>query len=383
MKRATPSKAPRKRRWPRAVLVGVGGVVIALGVVAMAASPGPIEERIARSPAWDGNKFVNTVPTTMSMNGQGGSIAWRFLFERNDREPSTPLPTVTVDLETLSGPDPEGVRATWMGHSSVFLEVDGVRVLTDPVWGDRASPVGFAGPRRFHPPPVALEALPLPDVVLISHDHYDHLDEATIRVLARRGARFIVPLGVGAHLRTWGVAAQRVQELDWWQQTTIADGRLTLVATPARHFSGRGLLDRNRTLWASWVLLGNRHRVYFGGDSGLFDGFSEIGTTYGPFDLTLLEIGAYDPAWGSVHMGPEGALEAHRRLRGKVLLPIHWGTFNLGLHPWYEPPEQLLEAARRGGDRVAFPRLGETLTLDGDVPKAPWWRAVRTAAQDS
>lgn len=372
---------PRARRARRSLVLGLSAIPLALGVIAMAASPGPVAERIARSPAWDGTQFVNTVPTSLGMDGQASRVAWRFLFERGEREPAAPLPTVPVDLEALARPLAEGVRATWFGHSSVLLEVDGVRVLTDPVWSERASPVGFAGPRRFHVPPVELARLPLPDVVLLSHDHYDHLDEDTVRALASRGARFLAPLGVGEHLRGWGVLADRVEELDWWQESSAGDGRLRIVAAPARHFSGRGLLDRNRTLWASWALIGPTHRVYFGGDSGLFPGFAEIGERLGPFDLTLLEIGAYDPAWAGVHMGPEGALQAHRMLRGKVLLPIHWGTFNLGLHAWHEPPETLRAAALREGATVAFPRLGQSLRLDLPLPVGPWWREAMSAGR--
>jgi len=322
-----------------------------------------------------GDRFANPVATDVMLRDHGGVI-WRFLFERGEREPARPLPVQPLSVASLVAPPLDDVRVTWFGHSSVWLDVEGSSVLCDPVWSERSSPVSFAGPRRFHPPAIPLDQLPLPDVVLISHDHFDHLDETTIRTLASRGARFVVPLGVGRWLAAWGVAADHVDELDWWQQRVIAPGRLTVVATPARHFSGRGLFGRNRTLWTSYTLLGPTRRVYFGGDSGLFDGLREIGEKFGPFDLDLLEIGAYDPAWGDIHLGPVGAVTAHQMLGGKVLLPIHWGTFNLGLHAWYAPPEELLVAATEKNVQLALPRIGASFALAGEIPRELWWRAV-------
>lgn len=322
-----------------------------------------------------GDRFANPVATDVMLRDHGGVI-WRFLFERGEREPARPLPVQPLSVASLVAPPLDDVRVTWFGHSSVWLDVEGSSVLCDPVWSERSSPVSFAGPRRFHPPAIPLDQLPLPDVVLISHDHFDHLDETTIRTLASRGARFVVPLGVGRWLAAWGVAADHVDELDWWQQRVIAPGRLTVVATPARHFSGRGLFGRNRTLWTSYALLGPTRRVYFGGDSGLFDGLREIGEKFGPFDLDLLEIGAYDPAWGDIHLGPVGAVTAHQMLGGKVLLPIHWGTFNLGLHAWYAPPEELLVAATEKNVQLALPRIGASFALAGEIPRELWWRAV-------
>jgi L-ascorbate metabolism protein UlaG (beta-lactamase superfamily) len=276
---------------------------------------------------------------------------------------------------------PAGLSITWLGHSTTLVEIDGHRLLIDPVWSDRASPVPWAGPKRFHPPPLPLQELPQVDAVIISHDHFDHLDQRTIVALGARVPRFVVPLGVGSHLERWGIPAERIVELDWWGETTA--GSLTLTATPARHFSGRSLVmaDRDATLWAGWAIRGPEHRVYYSGDTAMFPDFSEIGDRLGPFDASLIEVGAYDALWADVHLGPEQAIEAHRLVRGGVLIPVHWGTFDLALHPWTEPAERLLVAAARIGARVAIPKPGQTVFPASPAPVARWWPDVpwRTA----
>lgn len=335
--------------------------------------------RIAASPAWNGKAFQNREPTPMMVKG-GGRLMARFLFERAEREPPGPLPSVAVDPAVLHGAALRGLRVTWLGHSTTLVEIGGFRVLFDPVWSERLSPIGVGGPRRFQPVPVALEGVPLPDVVVVSHDHYDHLDRPTVEALGARGARFVTALGVGAHLERWGIAPGRVCELDWHESTEPVPG-LVVRALPARHFSGRGLFDRNRTLWASFALAAGGRRLYFGGDGG-FDAatFADIGTRFGPFDLTLLEIGAFDPAWGAIHLGPDNAVRAHALLRGRALLPVHWGTFNLGLHAWDAPIEELCVAARAAGVELALPAIGASVVVGEALPVAPWWRVLRASA---
>ncbi|MCC6525783.1 MAG: MBL fold metallo-hydrolase [Polyangiaceae bacterium] len=337
------------------------------------------QRRIAASPAWNGKAFQNREPTPMMVKG-GGRLMARFLFERAQREPPGPLPSVAVDPAVLHGAALRGLRVTWLGHSTTLVEIGGFRVLFDPVWSERLSPIGVGGPRRFQPVPVALEGVPLPDVVVVSHDHYDHLDRPTVEALAARGARFVTALGVGAHLERWGIAPGRVRELDWHESTEPVPG-LVVRALPARHFSGRGLFDRNRTLWASFALEAGGRRLYFGGDGG-FDApaFAEIGARFGPFDLTLLEIGAFDPAWGAIHLGPDNAVRAHVLLRGRALLPVHWGTFNLGLHAWDAPIEELCVAARAAEVELALPAIGASVVVGEALPVAPWWRVLRAAA---
>jgi L-ascorbate metabolism protein UlaG (beta-lactamase superfamily) len=334
------------------------------------------QARIAASAEYSNGKFHNEIPTRLMRKPPGEAFV-RFVFSGDHRVPPEALPVVPTDAEALRRPLADGLRVTWFGHSTVLFEVEGRRVLTDPMWSERASPVQLVGPRRFHPPPLPLADLPTPDIVTISHDHYDHLDRATIEALAKRGARFAVPLGIGAVLEEWGVPAAAVSELDWWERLEVVPGELTLTAVPARHFSGRGPFDRDSRLWCAWAIRGKTKRVFYGGDGGLYDVFTRIGARLGPFDLAALEIGAYDPAWGDIHLGPVNAAKANEMLGGGVLLPIHWATFNLGLHAWRDPPEQLLKAAQETGTTVAWPRLGQTFVVGEPLPATPWWREVK------
>jgi L-ascorbate metabolism protein UlaG (beta-lactamase superfamily) len=316
--------------------------------------------------------FHNTLPDEVVQRGTLLAVLRAMLARGPAGRPSRSVPLV-ADPAPRTAAD---LAVTWYGHSSVLLEVDGCRVLADPVWGERVSPSATLGPRRMHPVPVPLSALPPVDAVLISHDHYDHLDLPTVRALLRAGtAPFVVPLGVGDHLRRWGVPDARVVELDWDESTTV--GGLTLTCTEARHFSGRGL-RRNTTLWSSWVIAGPRNRALFGGDTGYTPAFTDLGCIYGPFGLTVLPIGAYSDRWPLIHMTPEEAVRAHRDLTGGsgVLVPVHWATFNLGFHPWAEPAQRLRAAADREGVTIAVPHPGGR--VDAAAPPAPtdWWTAV-------
>jgi L-ascorbate metabolism protein UlaG (beta-lactamase superfamily) len=273
-----------------------------------------------------------------------------------------------------TAPSPDGLHVVWYGHSSALVEIEGRRVLFDPVWSARCSPSTLVGPRRMHPPPVPLERLPALDAIVISHDHYDHLDMATVRALVRlRSAPFLVPLGVGAHLDRWGVPPARIVELDWDDSVSVAGLRLT--ATQARHFSGRAF-SRDNTLWASWVVTGEHRRVFYTGDSGYFPGYADIGAAHGPFDVTLMQIGAYGVGWPDIHMTPEDAVLAHRDLRGDLLIPLHWGTFNLALHDWGEPADRLWREAKSSDVRLAVPRPGERVDVDDPLPVDGWWQAI-------
>jgi L-ascorbate metabolism protein UlaG (beta-lactamase superfamily) len=272
------------------------------------------------------------------------------------------------------GLSPDGLSIVWFGHSSALVEIEGHRVLFDPMWSDRCSPLPFLGPRRMHPVPVPLRELPLLDAVVISHDHYDHLDMATVRALARtQSMPFVAPLGVGAHLARWGVPGSRIVELDWEESTRLAG--LELTAAEARHFSGRGL-SRDRTLWSSWVVAGEARRVFYSGDSGYFDGYARIGAAHGPFDVTLMQVGAYMEGWSEVHMTPEEAVAAHLALRGDLLVPVHWGTFTLAFHEWDEPVERLWREAKAQGVRIAVPLPGERVDVDEPAAVDAWWQGL-------
>ncbi|MFE9776399.1 MBL fold metallo-hydrolase [Streptomyces sp. NPDC005931] len=337
--------------------------------------------RIRRSPHFHNGVFRNPGGTARTRpSGSALDVAKVFLDKetRSRRTPTGAVPVHSTTLADLSRPPATGLRLTWMGHSGVLAEIDGHRVLFDPVWGERCSPFPFAGPRRLHPAPLPLAALGPVDAVVVSHDHYDHLDLPTIRALAGTDTLFAVPLGVGAHLEHWGVSAGRLRELDWHEATRI--GGLTLTATPARHFCGRALRNTQHTLWASWVVAGEEHRVFHSGDTGYFEGFRDIGAQHGPFDATMIQVGAYSEFWPDIHMTPEEGVRSHLDLQGGapagVLLPIHWGTFNLAPHAWAEPAEWLKDAAGEAGQAVAFPRPGEPFEPEGKLPSDPWWRGV-------
>ena len=344
-------------------------------------SDGARLERMRASPRWDGQGFRNVHPIQPGL--RDAAAAWptlsEFLRGGPRRVPRAPLPALDPCQAWAQPPD-TGLRATWLGHSTVLIEIDGLRVLTDPVWGPRVSPSRFAGPKRFQPVPVALRAMPPIDLVLVSHDHYDHLDQPTIRELAHMGVPFVTSLGVGAHLEAFGVAPSRITELDWWESHTLPGRELTITAAPSQHFSGRGLRDRNATLWSSLALRSARHSVFFSGDTGLTSEYATIRARLGPFDLVMLEVGAFHPAWGDLHLGPGHALEAHALLGGGVLLPVHWGTFALGVHDWDEPAETLLALAPRQGVPLAMPRLGEAIEPARVGAAAPWWREVDAPA---
>jgi L-ascorbate metabolism protein UlaG (beta-lactamase superfamily) len=330
-------------------------------------------ERVAASPRWDGERFRNTHPAPPRAAPMPSMKD--FLCGGERRVPRAPLPSVDP-RDTWRQPPDTGLRATWLGHSTVLLEIDGWRVLTDPVWGPRASPTRFAGPKRFQPVPVHLSDLPKLDAVLVSHDHYDHLDFTTMRLLRKVNVPIVTSLGVGAHLESFGISPQRIVELDWWETHRVPGTGLTFTATPSQHFSGRGLKDGNRTLWSSWVLEGAKHRVFFSGDTGLTPEFADIRKRAGPFDLVMLEVGAFHPAWGNIHLGPQNALAAHELLGGGNFLPVHWGTFNLALHAWDAPAEELLALAPRFDARLLMPRLGAPLEPAHDFRLETWWRGV-------
>ncbi|MGW0737940.1 MBL fold metallo-hydrolase [Streptomyces sp. NPDC002851] len=337
--------------------------------------------RIRRSPQFAHGRFQNPVAAEIGPKGSTIEFAKQFFDrrERPRRAPAGVVPLHATTLADLARPSASGLRLTWMGHSSVLAEIDGRRLLFDPVWGERCSPFPFAGPKRFHPVPAPLAELGPVDAVVISHDHYDHLDMPTIKALADSDTVFAVPLGVGAHLERWGVAADRLRELDWQESTKIAG--LSLTATPARHFCGRGLRNPQHTLWASWSVAGPEHRIFHSGDTGYFPGFKDIGAEHGPFDATMIQIGAYDTEyWPDIHMTPEEGIHAHLDLQAGphgTFLPIHWGTFNLALHPWAEPGEGTLAAAAAAGVAVAVPRPGEPFEPTAEtLPREAWWRGV-------
>jgi len=376
-------------RWMRRGLLGLAAVAIALVAFALVdgwrafgrRATGERRARMEASPEWRDGHFVNPQPLRNSVS-QTLSGAWHI---SPDVSPAVPVPVDTDLRRALDTPPVTGLRVTWLGHSTVLLEIDGRRVLVDPVWSGRASPLGWVGPRRWFTPPIALADLPAIDAVLITHDHYDHLDLASIVAImaAMKGwpTTFVVPLGIGAHLASWGVPEARIVELDWWGRTRIGvtggkeprPDALEIVCTPARHASGRMLIDDDAKLWAGYAIIGPRHRVYDSGDTGLFPALREIGARLGPFDLTMIEVGQYNRAWPDWHLGPEQAVRAHQMVRGGVLLPVHWGAFALAYHAWTEPIERALAAADAAGVTVLAPRPGRAVEPAAPPPRDRWW----------
>lgn len=354
---------PRTARLMASALAAGFSLIVADAVVAFGGRP----RRYPGSPQFRDGVFRNAEPLHWVPPGSVREAVGDMIRDRHRRRPAAPVPQGRI---SGAAPD-EGLYVTWFGHASTLVEIDGVRVLVDPMWSNRASPSRLIGPRRLFDPPQALTELPAPDVVVVSHDHYDHLDMPTVRDIAKRStAMFVVPLGVGAHLRRWGVAAERITELDWHDETDVAGLRIT--ATPGRHFSGRALV-RNNTLWASWVFAGPRHRVFYSGDTGYFDGFARIGADHGPFDLTLVQLGAYAPSWPDVHMTPEEAVAAHVDVGGRLLVPVHWGTFDLGPHSWAEPVDRARKEAAARGVALAVPKPGERVDVTSPPDLDLWW----------
>jgi len=333
-------------------------------------------DRIKMSKHFKDGKFQNSIPTRMIAKGRFWEMVKKSILGRQKpKKPARPLPIVSLNKENFHNPPSVTPLLAWLGHSSVLIELHGKRFLFDPVFSQRASFVQWIGPKRFHPTPLNAKIVPPLDGVIISHDHYDHLDKNTVLKIADRTRRFYVPLGIGHILESWGITKEKIRECDWWDE--LMDGEIRLVCTPARHYSGRRLFGRDGTLWCSWVIMGKKYRIYFSGDTGMLPEFQRIGDQYGPFHVTFIKIGAYDVIWPDIHINPEEAVRAQIQLRGQRLIPTHWGTFNLGLHSWYEPVERLLAAAERDNTRVSIPMPGEIITPTNPEKDTYWWKPFR------
>ena len=359
--------------WPGIALVlltALFGATLIAGCAAFGAKPQG--ERLARaqqSPQWHDKKFQDPQPIWIDTR----RAMLHFIFGKSEpvAVPDSPVAVVRTSAAALAVAPPSGLRVTWFGHSSSLLEIDGSKILIDPFWSERASPFNWAGPKRWYPPPLALSALPPIDVVLISHDHYDHLDYSSIVAMRSWHNVFVVPLGVGAHLARWGIPNDRIIELDWWQSSR--QGNITVFATPARHASGRLSPNSDHTLWAGFAIVGAEHRAWYSGDSSYHQDLHDIGTRLGPFDVTLIEAGQYDANWADNHMGPELAVQAHVQVRGRVMIPVHWALLRLAQHTWTEPVERVRAAARCRNVDFLVPRPGESVepTLHPVIPQ--WW----------
>lgn len=328
----------------------------------------------------DKGKFLNTEANyNPSLGNIWDIITEKLTTKRLAAEPVGDIPLKLMSKAELESSEEDAIYR--LGHSTILMRLNGEYVMTDPVFSDRASPVQWAGPKRFHPTPISIAALPNIKVVIISHDHYDHLDKAAIKQIAHKVDHFVTPLKVGNYLIDWGVDPAKVTQLDWWDELYI-DG-IKLVATPAQHFSGRGLFDRDETLWASWVIQSDKRNLYFSGDGGYFSGFKEIGEKYGPFDVTMIETGAYNDLWADIHMLPEHSMQAHLDLNGKAMLPIHNGTFDLSMHDWYEPFERITALAQQNNVNLLTPLFGDEVRLANPMSRNAWWREAQESNEST
>ncbi|MGW4111191.1 MBL fold metallo-hydrolase [Actinosynnema sp. NPDC004786] len=362
------------------VLVVASALVYVRSTPFGASASGDRLARMESSPQWHDGEFAAPRPLWVdNWNATIGAFSGSATSS-----PDTALDIAATDTGLFDVPPATGLRVTWFGHSSTLVEIDGSRVLVDPFWGEQSGPSSLIGVKPFYPPPAALSAIGPIDVVLISHDHWDHLDQPTISAMADwRATTFVVPLGIGAHLERWGIAADRIRELDWWQGTNV--GPLRLTSTPGRHNSGRDPLRSNEALWSGWAVQGPRHRAWYSGDTGYFPELEQIGKRLGPFDLTLIASGQYDPAWPDNHLGPELAVEANELVGGKLVVPVHWGLFDLAPHSWTEPVERVRAEARcRAQDYLALvPGAPTEPTAEAVAGQRQWWPELpwRTAAE--
>ena len=326
-------------------------------------------EKMKNSPNYKGKQFVNQIPTSMDMSFRAMGATIREMITAKNTTPDKPLPA-RFSNGVVANADSAAV-VTWYGHSAILLQMDGKRILIDPMFGPNASPVSFFGKRFDYEKPIDFSQFTNIDAVVISHDHYDHLDYPSIKKLEAHVKHFYVPLGVGAHLQKWGIAEDRITELDWWQSVN-ADG-IELTAAPARHFSGRGIMDRNKTLWVSWIITGKKQKIFFSGDSGYGPHFKKIGEKFGPFDLAMIECGQYNEKWEAIHMMPEQSLQAGMEVKAKVVMPIHWGAFKLAMHSWTDGVERLTKAAAIKSVSIATPVIGEPFRIGTEMPNEKWW----------
>ena len=334
-------------------------------------------QKLSTSPQYsvDKNRFVNDRPTREAGANNFFAAAKEYYFNKHpESEPTTAIPLAPLAASDFLTNRSQIVQFTRLGHSSLLIQLQGKNWLLDPVFSQRVSPVQWAGPKRFHEPPLSLDELPDIEGIVISHNHYDHLDHSSIKKLKHKVNHFLVPLGIGGTLIGWGVESKKITELDWWESKKIDD--IEFTATPSQHFSGRGLLDTDKTLWSSWVLKTSQTSIFFSGDSGYFDGFKLIGEKLGPFDYAFMECGAYNKLWADVHMMPEETIQAFKDVNGKTLIPIHNGTFDLSTHAWFEPLERVYTLAKQDGLHILTPKIGAIISADDTTSSSTWWQPL-------
>ena len=366
------------------MLIGILGIVLLLvitGFIFMNTSPqfggSPSKEslvRIENSPNYNGDGAFKNLEITLASTGMKLSSIPKFFTNGDNKVPSKALPQEKI-TKAYFDLEPKQPRITWFGHSALFLEMEEMNIFIDPMLGEVPAPHPMLGNSRFNKElPIAIEHLPEIDLVLISHDHYDHLDYESITKLKDKVKQFYVPLGIKAHLTSWGIEADKIKEFDWWENANL--NGIEFVSAPARHFSGRGF-SRNKTLWCSWVIQSEHNSIYFSGDSGYGSHFKEIGDKYGPFDFAMMECGQYDEQWSQIHMMPEETVQATIDVKAKAMMPIHWGAFKLALHSWDDPVKRASETAENLQIQMLTPKIGEAIIIDKDIKNTTnWWKLV-------
>ena len=367
-------------KWIGFTLLAINLLVVVIGAIFMNTSPefggeatNDDIERYKKSGHYKDGIFVNEVPTSMDMSFSKmmGTMA-DFIKGVENSVPNSQLKIEKTNPEEIIN-NSNPAQLLWFGHSTLLLKMEGQNIILDPMLGLVPAPNPLLGGERYSKElPVEISLLPEIDAVVISHDHYDHLDYGTVIKLKDKTKVFYVPLGVGAHLKEWGVEPSKIKELNWWDSAQM--DRLSFVLTPSRHFSGRGLTDRSKTLWGSWVIKSEKETVYFSGDGGYGPHFKKIGEKYGPFDIAFIECGQYNEKWRHIHMFPEESAQAGADLKAKVIMPIHWAAFSLSLHSWTDPVERILIKAKELDLPVATPKIGELIVLDSLVNETEnWW----------
>jgi L-ascorbate metabolism protein UlaG (beta-lactamase superfamily) len=362
------------------VIVSIIGLLVIAGALFIWLSPefgGSIKDTdklaYSKSKQWKSGIFENAIPTSMDIGWKEipGLLMKQFRSDPS-RQPKNDIPVIKLDSTEIADRPDSVIKTTWFGHSAFLLEIDGKKLLIDPMFGPTPAPHPTLGKKRYSKElPLEIEKMPHIDAILISHDHYDHLDYGSIQKLKLKADQFYVPLGVGRHLKAWGIEEARIHELDWWESASF--NGLTFHAAPARHFSGRGLTDRSTTLWCSWVIEKDSTKIFFSGDSGYGPHFKEIGDRFGGFDFVMMECGQYNEQWSSIHMMPEESVQASLDVNAKVVMPIHWGAFTLAFHSWTDPIERFTKTAIEKGIHVATPRIGEAVELNVSYPNSRWW----------
>ena len=329
--------------------------------------------RIQTSDQYSAGKFRNKQETQVFEWGKTWAIIKDYFYNKSDRAVPETMPAIQqLSNDAFNLDNTEDLNFARLGHSTLLIQISGKYVLTDPVFSERVSPVQWLGPKRFHPVPMDINSIKEIEAVIISHNHYDHLDEGSIKQLKDKVNHFVVPLGIGDKLLAWGIAEDKITQLDWWENIKLDD--IELVSTPAQHFSGRGITDSDKTLWSSWVIRNQQHSLYFSGDTGYFPGFKDIGEKYGPFDYAFMECGAYNELWRDIHMMPEDSLQAFKDVRGKVMVPIHNGTFDLSTHAWFDPMEKITQLAAENNTRISIPQIGQIINNKQPITTSSWWR---------